>query len=67
MNKLVDFVLIIDAHNHTHTCLFNQSNAWAITNFTIIFLNFTNFITKIYYNTVTIQTHVKKPSLFPNY
>ena len=45
-------------------CLLNQSNALIITNFTIFFLNFSNFMTKSYYNMITIYTHVTNPLYF---
>ena len=39
-------------------CLLNQSNALTITDYQFFFKIFTNFITKSYYNMITIHTHV---------
>ena len=65
MNKLIDFVLIIDAHNYTNSYiklytsiyLTNQMLGQSLT-LRFFFLNFTNFITKFNYNMITIYTHV---------
>ena len=62
MNKLnsLALYLIIDAHNHTHSYInFGQSLTLHF-----FFLNFTNFITKSYYNMITIHTHVINPLYF---